>query len=79
MITKTCDCCHRNLPLSHFGRNVARSDGHQTTCRYCRQRIYLLQTGRLRYPLSRYTSDELRAEIALREPESDVQNFPHER
>lgn len=34
-MTKTCHRCKAEKPLSEFGKNAARRDGHQSACRVC--------------------------------------------
>ena len=66
---KTCLLCLRQLPDSHFGKDVSRSDGLHTYCKECRSRRHRSRVG-IRKLLSRFSTEELEKELALRRAEA---------
>lgn len=38
VVYKTCTMCHKSFPISNFGINRTKKDGHQNICKECRRK-----------------------------------------
>ena len=70
MDTKVCSHCGRELPVESFNKSSKTKDGLQPWCRDCQRENYDAHKGEprkpRRSPLSRFTDDELFAELKSR-------------
>lgn len=65
METKVCSKCGRELPVDQFNKNAKAKDGYQSWCRECQSECN--KTARKpKNPLSKYSVDELKAELRAR-------------
>ena len=67
---KKCAKCGRELPLDSFHRNIMTADGRYSICKDCRRRIYYEERGGLAKQFSRFTTDDIRKELARRDAEA---------
>lgn len=67
---KTCTRCGRLLPLSNFHRDKISEDGHYYVCKECRRRLYYEERGGIDKQLRRFSTEDLRKELARRDAEA---------
>lgn len=81
METKICSKCGRELPLTCFNGSKDTQDGFQRWCKECHSeynKTHKRRRGKSQSPLSRFSEEELKAELKARTGSLVINPTPRE-